>query len=295
MTLTPLTHDDLECHLNEELLRQAEALLGEISTFQGRLDKLESTRTKASTTVFKKVQSDYRAKISEAQEKLSPVRTSLLEDEARLTEKKSHIEEAAQHHRETIEESSLRMSLGEYDADAHQKIADKEQKEVDRLENALKVFDEGLNRIRQVLTVGHEPVAPAPVVIPPPKVEREATLAPARASQAHTFEGTAKIALEPSLINPRLEVSEGGKIHKYPIDKTIHLGRSPSNDVVLKEAKVSRNHAEIQIVPDHQGRYVLIDLESSNGTWVGGKKIKEHTLESGDEIVIGNTKMTFRT
>jgi pSer/pThr/pTyr-binding forkhead associated (FHA) protein len=89
-----------------------------------------------------------------------------------------------------------------------------------------------------------------------------------------------------------LLVMENGKVlQTVPVDKTIEIGRSPANDVILKEPKVSRKHAEIHFVG---GKYILLDLESSNGTFVGGKKITEHTLQTNDEITIGNTKMVFK-
>ncbi|MBL7685559.1 MAG: FHA domain-containing protein, partial [Deltaproteobacteria bacterium] len=69
------------------------------------------------------------------------------------------------------------------------------------------------------------------------------------------------------------------------------LGRSPSNDVVLKEAKVSRQHATINYI---RGGYVIVDLKSSNGVYVNGEKVEEHELQDGDEIAIGSYKMKFR-
>jgi hypothetical protein len=89
-----------------------------------------------------------------------------------------------------------------------------------------------------------------------------------------------------------IAVLENGKvIQTVVLDHNIFIGRSPSNDIVLKEPKVSRKHAEVQYV---SGKYVLMDLESSNGTFVGGKKIAEYALQPNDEITIGNTKMVFK-
>lgn len=89
-----------------------------------------------------------------------------------------------------------------------------------------------------------------------------------------------------------IAVLENGKVIQTVIlDHNIFIGRSPSNDIVLKEPKVSRKHAEVQYVG---GKYILMDLESSNGTFVGGKKIAEYTLQPNDEITIGNTKMVFK-
>jgi hypothetical protein len=57
----------------------------------------------------------------------------------------------------------------------------------------------------------------------------------------------------------------------------VRIGRSPDNDVVLDEPTraVSRHHAEVRY---HDGRYVLIDLNSQNGTWVGGHSIRQVDL-----------------
>lgn len=71
----------------------------------------------------------------------------------------------------------------------------------------------------------------------------------------------------------------------------IAIGRSPSNDVTLNSPKVSRQHAAINKYKD---RYILIDLKSSNGVFVNGRKIDEHTLMDGDEISVGDFKMVFQ-
>lgn len=78
---------------------------------------------------------------------------------------------------------------------------------------------------------------------------------------------------------------------RLPLKDNISIGRSPSNDLVLKAAKVSRQHAAINKYKD---QYILIDLKSSNGVFVNGQKIDEYTLKNGDEIAIGGSKMTFK-
>jgi len=70
----------------------------------------------------------------------------------------------------------------------------------------------------------------------------------------------------------------------------ITIGRDSSNKVQLHDAGVSRHHAEIRRV---ENRYRLIDLNSSNGTIVNGKRIQEHWLNSGDQIQMGRTLMLF--
>jgi adenylate cyclase len=73
---------------------------------------------------------------------------------------------------------------------------------------------------------------------------------------------------------------------------TYRLGREKTTDIMLPYSWVSRKHAMIQV--ENNGRHNLIDLGSSNGTFVNGKRIYTPTqLNSGDCIGIGNTRLTF--
>lgn len=67
------------------------------------------------------------------------------------------------------------------------------------------------------------------------------------------------------------------------------LGRTPDNDVSFPEdPNISRYHAEIEL---RNGEYLLLDLNSSNGTSVNGNKISEIYLQSGDVIELGGSAM----
>jgi len=75
------------------------------------------------------------------------------------------------------------------------------------------------------------------------------------------------------------------------IDKgTITIGSSDRCDLHIDDDTVSRNHAEIMKTRDG---YLLRDLGSTNGTFVGGLKIKEAYLASGSVIKVGKTRMKF--
>ena len=69
------------------------------------------------------------------------------------------------------------------------------------------------------------------------------------------------------------------------------LGRDSHCDIPLEDSEASRTHAEIDYV---DGKYVLRDLGSSNGTFVNGVRITEHTLCIGDRVQIGKRLMLFR-
>ncbi|MBC7252674.1 MAG: DUF3662 and FHA domain-containing protein [Actinobacteria bacterium] len=70
----------------------------------------------------------------------------------------------------------------------------------------------------------------------------------------------------------------------------VRIGRAEENDVVLPDPRVSRFHAEIEKGP--RG-FVLRDLGSTNGTMIGGRRIRERLLENGDIISMGGVRMEF--
>jgi len=77
---------------------------------------------------------------------------------------------------------------------------------------------------------------------------------------------------------------------EYKVEKAAILGRLDTNDVPIRDAKASREHAKIF----QQGaEYAIVDLNSSNGTFVNGQKITKRALKAGDEIVIGVVKLRF--
>ncbi|MGO9958453.1 MAG: FHA domain-containing protein [Solirubrobacteraceae bacterium] len=70
----------------------------------------------------------------------------------------------------------------------------------------------------------------------------------------------------------------------------ITFGRGDQNDVVLLNERASRVHAELR---HEDGAYILEDHGSRNGTWVNGTRVTVESLESGDQIVIGDDVFLF--
>ncbi|EMI40661.1 sensor protein atoS [Rhodopirellula sp. SWK7] len=70
------------------------------------------------------------------------------------------------------------------------------------------------------------------------------------------------------------------------------LGRDSTNDIQLLDNEASRGHAEIRCDPT-VGRFELIDLGSSNGTYVNSDRVERRELVSGDRIEIGGTLLIF--
>lgn len=69
------------------------------------------------------------------------------------------------------------------------------------------------------------------------------------------------------------------------------VGRSDECLIVLEDEQVSRRHALIRGSAD---RAFIIDLDSSNGTFVGGRRVSTCPIGVGDEIRIGLTTLTVR-
>jgi len=75
------------------------------------------------------------------------------------------------------------------------------------------------------------------------------------------------------------------------VEHAVAIGRSPDCDITIVDSNVSRRHAEIQ--PRGDG-FVVVDLESTNGTRVNGVRVTERELQDGDELAFGNTRMIFQ-
>ena len=91
-----------------------------------------------------------------------------------------------------------------------------------------------------------------------------------------------------------LVIREGSKwsdVFRLVPGQTVTVGRAPTNQIVIKDERCSRNHLEIFI---SGGRWTLRDLESRNGTMVGDQLVKgDWPLQPGDVIRIGRSQLKF--
>ncbi len=91
------------------------------------------------------------------------------------------------------------------------------------------------------------------------------------------------------VINENDEVQE----FDFDLDTTeISIGRRSTNDVCIPNLSVSGKHARITI--DATGS-LIEDLNSTNGTYINGRLISRQLLDSNDEIVIGKTRVQYRS
>ncbi len=78
---------------------------------------------------------------------------------------------------------------------------------------------------------------------------------------------------------------------KFDLNRKItRIGKKEDNEVALLDNTVSRHHVEIEMTADS---YLLKDLNSTNGTFINGLRVKEAYLSPGDVIKIGNTEIEF--
>ncbi|HET7434691.1 MAG TPA: FHA domain-containing protein [Thermoanaerobaculia bacterium] len=80
------------------------------------------------------------------------------------------------------------------------------------------------------------------------------------------------------------------KSYRLQTHRPFTVGRDPGNDIILRDPKVSRHHAEIVF---ERGFFVLHDLASANGTYVNGKRVRVAPLTHGARLRLGNTTGHF--
>ena len=82
-----------------------------------------------------------------------------------------------------------------------------------------------------------------------------------------------------------------------PLDREeVIMGRALEADVRVNDTQVSRQHAKITAVANstkNAAEYILTDLDSRNGTFLNGRRVRRETLENGDKISIGETILRF--
>lgn len=91
-----------------------------------------------------------------------------------------------------------------------------------------------------------------------------------------------------------LVIREGAKwtdVFRLLAGESVTIGRAPTNRIVVKDERCSRNHAEV--FPS-KGQWIFRDLESRNGSTVNGERVTaDHSLVPGDIIRVGSACLAF--
>jgi predicted component of type VI protein secretion system len=70
----------------------------------------------------------------------------------------------------------------------------------------------------------------------------------------------------------------------------VNLGRMLDNQIAIEDPRVSRRHAQLRIMQNH---YMLIDLNSTGGTYVNGQRIQKAALRPGDVISLAGVPLIY--
>ena len=89
----------------------------------------------------------------------------------------------------------------------------------------------------------------------------------------------------------KLIVISGEERQEFELAAFNTIGRHPDNTIQILDRIISKEHAQIQRAPD--GRYLLRDLRSLNGTFMRGERVGDHMLVDGDEFTMGSTRIVF--
>jgi hypothetical protein len=121
---------------------------------------------------------------------------------------------------------------------------------------------------------------------PEPEVESGATMIYKPRVQQPTEAASAE---ELGLEREVAVLSWDGQVKR--VDKRrVVLGRSRDCDIQVEDANVSRRHAELR---QEGAAYWIVDLDSTNGIEVNGKRVKRAKLDPGDVFTVGSTDVTF--
>jgi pSer/pThr/pTyr-binding forkhead associated (FHA) protein len=88
-----------------------------------------------------------------------------------------------------------------------------------------------------------------------------------------------------------LAIEDGDEVVLLALDADLmHIGRSPSSEIVLDDSSVSRRHA---LITRRGDRTVILDDRSRNGVHVNGVRVSEADLQDGDTVVCGHITLRF--
>ncbi len=89
----------------------------------------------------------------------------------------------------------------------------------------------------------------------------------------------------------KLIVISGDERQEFELAAFNTIGRHPENTIQVLDRIISKNHAQIQRSAD--GRFLLRDLGSLNGSFLRGERLSERYLLDGDEVTMGSTRIVF--
>jgi hypothetical protein len=162
-------------------------------------------------------------------------------------------------------------------------------------ENQPEIIDELVECLRQAgeETQIHFPAGPVVKIVRNPEPGEEMVQIVAQYSLATEEETSTldSLAIYPRENPPLQAFLIVGGTQIFPLDgRTVCIGQSETNELVISNPEVSQEHAQLRLV---RGQYKIFDLNSAGGTFVNGEKVNEITLSPGDVISLAGTPLVF--
>jgi hypothetical protein len=135
--------------------------------------------------------------------------------------------------------------------------------------------------------VAHDPLA---ATLGPESYTTTPSVSAIPVSTVDPFATTPSVSVRPvgEVVPAILRAHDGSVIQLVRVQ--MRVGRHPECEIVIPTPGTSRNHAEFQCV---NGAWIINDLNSGNGTFVNGVRVRTHQLASGDEVRVDQTKFWF--
>ena len=306
--------------LNEKLLEETVHLIERWKMEKDRFEKVEEHRSQVSETVYNRVKTDYEARLKNVSDELKVKKAEVDIEMSVMKEAHTRASKQLEEQKHSLEEVDLRNKLGEFKDEEYRSASNEHREKIDKLTEVVASIEEGINRYQNLfenIDLGGESVADEPLNIgseEPEESEKPAEEIDAKQeAQEVVEEATSETSapkdqaiLESDIgdiqqtspqtpfeeVKSKLLVVNGSNAgEEFVLSGTISMGRAESSFVTIVDSRVSRQHARIQ---QHGDEFIIVDLHSSNGTFVNGQRIDEYVLAPGDEIQIGDTVFQFK-
>jgi hypothetical protein len=310
------TEADVQYPINQALLEEATRIKQERNLVRERLNKIEAKKNEVSPTVYQKVKQDYQVRLNDITNSLIEKKTDIDKELAALYETRSKVGENLEQHKEALAELKFRMEVGEFDEAKFKELSKDEAGKISKFEKILAAVNSNIGKYEAIFADEEgiaDTTSPSMKKRPraaekeaPPSAILEQSDYHVQAEEKDYFspetEGGKTPLTEPSGTDVTRKTSMTGEARviiiegpqagqEYKLKKENTIGRSNNNAIVLKDAKVSRQHAAIKQAGTE---FVIMDLRSSNGVMVNHERVQEHVLGDGDQIQIGDHVLQFK-
>lgn len=301
--------------LNEKLLDEAKKIQQSRQILKDRLKKVEEGKSKVSASVYDRVRSDYRAQLQETTDQLLQKKNDIDRELATLYETRRKVSDNLKKHKEDLEELEFRKSLGELDNEQYLIQSRDISGKISKFEQIVTAVSHNIAQYESLFAddsqwsadMEEAPAVNEPTPRPKKAIKEDSDYMVGSSPSGyfspdaeHETDVEEMDDAQPTALSDetgksgpaRLVIVRGTNVGtEYVITKEASIGRSSSNDVILKEAKVSRQHA---IIKRHGNEYMIYDLQSSNGVIVNNERVTEFVLSDGDKIQIGDFVMQLQ-